>query len=97
MVMASVRGHVEMVEEPPTRFGDVADRGVERLQVGTRGCVKAADLPNELKCGVVQLLIRWCVVRGSEPFDVPAHMSTNLLKSAAVYPVICRPRFVLVM
>jgi hypothetical protein len=73
MVMASVRAHMEMVKELPTRFGDVADGGVEGVLIGARWSVEAADLPNELERGVVKLLIAGRVTWGSQPLDVPAH------------------------
>jgi hypothetical protein len=73
MMMASVCAHMEMVKEPPARFGDVADGGVESVLIGARWSVEAADLPNELKRGVMQLLIARGVTRGSQALDVPAH------------------------
>jgi len=39
---------VERLEQHPTRRGHVSHCGVERILVGTRGCVEAADLADEL-------------------------------------------------
>lgn len=75
--MASVWAHLEIVKEPPTRPRHLADRGVERLLVGVRRGMKAADLPNELERGVVELLVCGGVPRGPEPLDVPAHVHTS--------------------
>src|SRR5918999_3257893 len=73
MMMGPMCAHVEMVKEPPTRFRDVADGGVESVLIGARWSVEAADLPDELKRGVMQLLIAWRVTRGPQPLDVTAH------------------------
>jgi hypothetical protein len=75
--MAVVCSDMEIVKEPPACSCHLTDRGVEHLLVGVRGSMETADLPNELERGVVQLLVGGGVPRGSEPFDVPAHVRTS--------------------
>ncbi len=49
--------NLQRVEERPRRAGHVSNGALERILVGSRGRAKPADLADELKRGVVQLLI----------------------------------------
>ena len=52
----------------------IVNRSVERLLIGPRGSIKAADLTHELKRCIVQLLFARGVFGVSQPLDVPAHV-----------------------
>jgi hypothetical protein len=60
-------------KELPGDRRDVAHRPVERRLIGLRRSVKAADLPDELQGGIVELRIRRSVIGVAEPFDVSTH------------------------
>ena len=66
----------ERLEQHASRPGHVSNRGVERILVRAGRSVEAADLADELKRCLVQLLIGGCVLRMPQPLDVPAHVSS---------------------
>jgi hypothetical protein len=78
MVVVLMPAHVEIVEQPPTRSGYLAYRGVEHVLIGAGGGVKTTDLANELESGIVQLLVAGHVAWGPQPLDIPAHIGVNL-------------------
>jgi hypothetical protein len=64
---------LKRLKQDAGRQSHVLNRGVERHLVGSGWGIEAADLADELKRGVVQLLVGWSMLRVSQLFDVPAH------------------------
>jgi hypothetical protein len=65
--------NLQRVKQSPTGRSDFPDRLIERRLIGLRRRVEPADLPNELKGGVVKLLLTWLFMWTSQPLDVSAH------------------------
>jgi hypothetical protein len=63
----------QVIEELPGNLRNTTDSAVKRHFVGPGRRAKSADLTDELKGGIIQLLIRWGAVRLPEYFDVSAH------------------------
>jgi hypothetical protein len=64
---------MERLKQDAGRSGHISHRRVEGILISAGWSSEAADLPDELKRRVVQLLVGRCVLRMTQPLDVPAH------------------------
>lgn len=65
---------VERLEQRPRRSGHFSNRCVKHVLIDPGRSLKPADLADELKRGIVELLVGWGVTRASQSLDVPAHV-----------------------
>jgi hypothetical protein len=69
-------GDMERLKQHSRGTGYILDGGVECNLVGSRRRIEPADLPDELKRSVMQLLVCRVMSRVPESFDVSAHISS---------------------
>jgi hypothetical protein len=74
--MVSGPAHLEFVKKFSSNSCDASHRPIERPLVRFRGLVVAADFPNELKRGIVELLLARLPIGHPKLLDVSAHEKT---------------------
>ena len=71
-------GDMKGLKQHPGGTGYMLDRGIERNLVRSRGRIESADLPNELKRSVMQLLVGRVMSGVPQSLDVSAHVVSSL-------------------